>query len=267
MSEKMETIRSFVRILAEIVFVLALVAASFYIDDLRTEKVARGVVAEAMAKQYAGYSLPTQAIPPRGEEMPIPDEEPVTKAQPEGKKDDSVNFETKSPMSTPSPKNDIVESLLKAESSWDVKTTSYPEYHSKELTTEWAADTSYCVRMDMPRVMFQNLEQNHVEVVYPENVRAGEEGTIVIRVKNKGSGAEYVARMNLTATDDLKIVYGSDHPQVAYGGELDYGYIGDGKSLVIHFYTGATSEHYKNRGESHSWTSARGSLSARFYRV
>ncbi len=269
MSEKMKTTRSFVGILAKVAFALILVVASFHIDDLRTGRIVDKTIAEALAKQHAGYSLPTQATTPReGALLPNPGKGPVAEVQPEGRTDhgDNTNLEVSNLLAV-STTNATAKKLLETEASWNVKTTSYPMYHSDETTTEWAADTAYCVRVDMPRVMFQDLERNVVEVVYPESVEEGEEGVIVIRVKNKGSGAEFIARATFTATDDLRIVYGSSHPQTAYGGELNYGSIGDGKSLEVNFYTGATDEHYRNRHDHHSFSGADGYVDVDFYRV
>ncbi len=251
--------------LPKIALTVIAIAVAVHISEQKTERMVDEMLTEALEKQYvdvAGYSLPTQAIPPREGAAPSLGKKSVAETQPENKTDDSAIqlLETSTADTT-------VEDLLEAEASWDVKTTSYAKHSSDEPTTEWAADTSYCVRMDMPRVMFQNLERNSVDVVYPESVKAGEEGVIVIRVKNKGSGAEFITQATFTAADDLRIVYGSSHPQTAYGGELDYGIIGNGKSLVVNFYTGATDEHYRNRHDHHSFSDAYGYVDAGFYRV
>lgn len=251
--------------LPKIALTVIAIAVAVHISEQKTARMVDEMLTEALEKQYvdvAGYPLPTQAIPPREGVAPSLGKEPVAETQPENKTDDgAIQLLATSMAGT------TVEDLLKAEASWNVKTTSYPMYHSDETTTAWAADTAYCVRVDMPRVIFQDLERNVVEVVYPESVKAGEEGVIVIRVKNKGSGAEFITRATFAAADDLRIVYGSSHPQTAYGGELDYGLIGNGKSLVVNFYTGATDEHYRNRHNHHSFSDAYGYVDAGFYRV
>ena len=182
--------------LPKIALTVIAIAVAVHISEQKTERMVDEMLTEALEKQYvdvAGYSLPTQAIPPREGAAPSLGKKSVAETQPENKTDDSAI--------------QLLETST-ADTTVDVKTTSYAKHSSDEPTTEWAADTSYCVRMDMPRVMFQNLERNSVDVVYPESVKAGEEGVIVIRVKNKGSGAEFITQATFTAADDLRIVYG-----------------------------------------------------------
>lgn len=113
------------------------------------------------------------------------------------------------------------------------------------LTTDekWEAETSYSTVFTLPDEIFVHGSQCRARVYYPISVNAGEIGTVVVMVASK-NGYVYCGFCEFMATDNLQIVYGSDHPQTAFGGEFS---TWDGNRLTVNFYTSATSEHYDNR--------------------
>lgn len=113
------------------------------------------------------------------------------------------------------------------------------------LTTDekWEAGTSYSTVLTLPDEIFVQGAQCRARVYYPISVNAGEIGTVVVMVASE-NGYVYCGFCEFMATDDLQIVYGSDHPQTAFGGEFS---TWDGNRLTVNFYTSATSEHYDNR--------------------
>lgn len=249
--------KQFLITVGKLMLVAALVFCSVVISDHHQKQLCQEVMEENMAKIYAGDE--SRAWDDAPIEMPSPTDETKT---PAGLTLVTLGAVEVSPQER---RSNTIKELREAEATLGVKVSTYPLYNSEKAAEEWEADTSYCVRVDMPRVMFQDLERNTVDVVYPKSVEAGEVGKVIIRVKNKGSGAEYVTHATFVATEDLKLVYGSSNPEVTSGGEMKYGFIGDGKSLVVNFYTGATKRHYETHSGYNDWSGAYGYVKAHFY--
>ncbi len=108
---------------------------------------------------------------------------------------------------------------------------------------EWKTATSYQATLQLPDEVFIDDSECNAEVYYPTSLKAGETGTIIVIVSSD-NGYTYCGSCQFTAADSLQIVYGSDHPQAASGGEFD---TFESNRLVINFYTAATPEHRSNR--------------------
>lgn len=114
-----------------------------------------------------------------------------------------------------------------------------------ELKTDhlWQENTGYDAIFTLPDEIFVIDSDCTADVYYPGSVKAGETGAIAVIVASD-NGYVYCGVCEFTAADDLQIIYGSERPEVAFGGEFD---TWAGNRLTLHFYTSATPEHYDNR--------------------
>lgn len=126
--------------------------------------------------------------------------------------------------------------------------------------TEWKTATSYQATLQLPDEVFIDDSNCNVDVYYPTSLKAGETGTIIVIVSSD-NGYTYCGYCQFTAADSLQIVYGSDRPQVASGGEFD---TFKSNQLVVNFYTAATPEYYSNRDGFAGLYGAGGDVSVKF---
>jgi len=126
--------------------------------------------------------------------------------------------------------------------------------------TEWKTATSYQVTLQLPDEVFIDDSDCNADVYYPTSLKAGEVGTIVVLVSSD-NGYTYCGYCQFTAANSLQIVYGSDNPQTASGGEFDSF---NSDQLIVNFYTAATPEYYRNRSGFAGSYGAGGDVSVEF---
>jgi len=117
-----------------------------------------------------------------------------------------------------------------------------------ELSTdqEWQKSSSYSAVFRVPDGIFVNDAKCAANVYHQKSVTAGETGLIIV-VLSSDNGYVYCGACQFKATDDLQIVYGSEEPEVAIGGEFD---VVSENEIKFNFYTSATDDHYQHRSSN-----------------
>lgn len=128
---------------------------------------------------------------------------------------------------------------------------------------EWWGQTPYVLELSLPEPTFVDDKTNDMRVYYPHRVKAGERGVVVVQLLTD-TDLLYQTEYSFVAKDDLCIVYGSENPKVASGGEFYAPR--DGRSVRIAFYTSAGEEYDNARQGYAGSTGAGGELDVRFCR-
>lgn len=178
-----------------------------------------------------------------------PQQDELAKAQP------SIESET----DIPAPMKPAPIERPESPSAETTETVSSADIGQAELSTEqlWGEDESRDVNIKLPGPVFVDDSCTEVSVTYPRQVSAGNVAVITADIKAT-DGRLYRGHCYISAQDDLQIVYGSDDPRTASGGEFD---IMAADEMRVHFYTSATEEHRKNRPGTHGESGCHGRVS------
>lgn len=128
---------------------------------------------------------------------------------------------------------------------------------------QWQADRPYYLIIPVELSNGRQSADYHLSVYYPDQIDAGCESAIYIKMVNRTSQQKSYFRYTISAQDDLTLAHGDADERVV-GASIDINSI-SADEITLSFYTSATEEMLK-RSNSDSISSADGYFSVEFSR-